>query len=66
MSFDLSDSDERIINLELAIQRLQEHMTGMRDEVHVISKTLYTKVCTLSTAVSDPLTPARRIRQQYL
>ena len=36
--------DERILSLEMSISRLQEHMTGVRDEVHVISKTLYTKV----------------------
>ena len=39
-----SHLDERIRVLEVSIHRLQEHMTGVRDEVHVISKTLYTKV----------------------
>ena len=36
--------DQRIRSLEESIHRLSEHMSGMRDEVHVISKTLYTKV----------------------
>ena len=39
--------DERIRALEISIHRLQEHMSGVRDEVHVISKTLYTKVRSL-------------------
>ena len=47
LPLDATASDERILSLEMSISRLQEHMTGVRDEVHVISKTLYTKVRSL-------------------
>lgn len=37
-------TDDRIKTLELEVRRLAETLNVFRDEVHMISKTLYTKV----------------------